>query len=130
MLRDGRGARVRVLGPYDRAADVASVYGSLFEEGGAHKYMDLPTPRTSACQYDAVSKDGEPVGVSKWLAYAYNERALLSLALVDADLGEPGTEVIVTWGEAGGASNPQVEPHEPVEIRATVAEAPLVEDRR
>lgn len=110
--------------------DVVDAYASLFREGGTAKFMDLPTPRTAACHYDAVRKDGELVGVSKWMNYEYNERAMLSLALVDGEHADPGTEVTLVWGEAGGDANPQVERHEAVEIGATVAPAPYVEDRR
>lgn len=105
-------------------------YASLFDEGEASKYMDLPVPRSSACHYDEVSKDGETVGVSKWMSYVYNAREMLSLAVVDVEHSEPGTEVTLVWGEAGGAANPVVERHESTEIRATVAAAPYKEDKR
>jgi vanillate/3-O-methylgallate O-demethylase len=50
---------------------------------------------------------------------------LLSLATLEPAHAEPGTEVVVTWGEPGGGSRkPQVEPHEQVKVRATVAPAP------
>ena len=110
--------------------DVVAAYATLFEDGPTAKYFELPTPRTAACHYDRVEHQGELVGVSKWMNYEYNERAMLSLALLDRDHATAGTEVTLVWGEAGGAANPQVERHEPVEIGATVAPAPYVEDRR
>ena len=55
---------------------------------------------------------------------------MLSLACVDVEHGEPGTEVTVVWGEEGGASKPTVERHVQTEIRATVAPAPIAEFAR
>ena len=53
---------------------------------------------------------------------------MLSLACVDVEHGEPGTEVTVVWGEeGGGTSKPTVERHVQTEIRATVAPAPIAE---
>ncbi|MFD1599506.1 hypothetical protein [Halobellus rarus] len=110
--------------------DVVDVYASLFREGETSKFMDMPVPRSSACHYDEVKKDGELVGVSKWMSYLYNHRKMLSLALVDTEYAEPGTEVTLTWGEADGSENKSVERHEQTEIRATVAPAPYKQDRR
>lgn len=125
----GAQERTKVTLVWD-ADDVVDAYASLFRDGDTAKYMDLPTPRTAACHYDEVRKDGELVGVSKWMNYEYNERAMLSLALVDTDLAEPGTDVSVVWGEPEGHTNPQVERHVRTEIGATVAPVPYVEDRR
>lgn len=110
--------------------DVIDAFGTLFAQGETAKQMALPVPRSSACHYDTVRKDGEHVGVSKWMSYIYNERKLLSLAIIDVDQSQPGTEVSLIWGEASGAANPQVERHRPTEIRATVAPSPYSKDRR
>lgn len=110
--------------------DLVDVYGSLFEDGPARKYVDLPHPRSGACPYDQVLVDGEPVGVSTDKSYIYQERSMLSLAVVDVDHAEPGTEVTVVWGEPAGSDNPTVADHEPTEVRATVAPVPYKEDRR
>ncbi|MFB6251065.1 MAG: aminomethyl transferase family protein [Halobellus sp.] len=110
--------------------DVVDVFASLFREGASHKFMNMPTPRSSACHYDEVTKDGEHVGVSKWMSYLYNHREMLSLALVDTEYAEPGTEVTLTWGEADGSGNDSVERHVEREISATVAKAPYKQDRR
>jgi glycine cleavage system aminomethyltransferase T len=67
------------------------------------------------------------VGVSTFSGYSYNERSLLSLAVVDADV-EFGTEVTLVWGEEGGGSaKPVVERHVQTEIRATVSPVPYAE---
>jgi syringate O-demethylase len=53
---------------------------------------------------------------------------MLTLAVVDAEHAEPGTEVTFVWGEEdGGTSKPTVEPHEQVEIGAVVSPVPYVE---
>jgi len=111
--------------------DLVDVYGSLFEDGETKKYVNLPHPRDAACHYDEVRADGEVVGVSTDKSYVYNERKLLSLAVVDTEYAEPGTEVTLTWGEPdGGENNPAVERHEETTITATVAPAPYGQDKR
>ncbi len=110
--------------------DVVCNFATLFGDGATGKFVELPIPWRSASHHDAVSRDGRTVGVSMWAAYTYNERAMLSLAVVDAELSDPGTEVTVRWGEPEGTSNPAVERHEEAEIRATVAPVPYTEDRR
>ncbi len=67
---------------------------------------------------------GRLVGISLDVGYLYNEKAFVSLATIDVGLSEPGTEVVVVWGEKPNSAKPAVEPHEQVEISATVAPAP------
>jgi len=112
------------------AADVGDVFSSLFEAGLANQYADLPVPWRSASHHDAVLCDGDLVGTSTWAAYTYNERAMLSLAVVDVAHADPGTELTLVWGEPKGARNPAVERHEPAEIRTTVAPVPYTPDNR
>ncbi|MEF8781388.1 MAG: hypothetical protein V5A46_11995, partial [Haloferacaceae archaeon] len=72
---------------------------------------------------------GDTVGVSKYFGYTYNERAVVSLAIVDETYGTPGTDVTLVWGEPGGTSpNPKVEDHVQTEITATVEEVPYVRE--
>ena len=53
---------------------------------------------------------------------------MLSLAIVDVEHSEPGTEVTLVWGEEnGGSSKPVVERHVQTEIRATVSPVPYAE---
>jgi len=111
--------------------DVADVFGSLFErEGLPAKYIDLPLSNYATLPYDRVEKDGRVVGVSTYTGYSYNERAMLSLAVVEEEFCEPGTEVVLLWGEEPNSSKPTVEEHRQVEIRARVQPAPLVEFAR
>ena len=107
--------------------DVARSIGTLFEKGNPVKYIDIPLSNYSTWPNDKVLLDGEPVGLSTFSGYSYNERSYLSLAMVDVDL-EFGTEVTLVWGEEnGGSSKPVVERHLQAEIRAIVSPAPYSE---
>jgi vanillate/3-O-methylgallate O-demethylase len=108
-----------------RPEDVEDAIGSQFGRELSAKYIDLPKARYALFQYDDVRHDGRRVGISMDCGYVYNEKAMVSLAVVDAAVAEPGTEVVVVWGEEPNSTKPQVEPHVQVEIRATVAPAPL-----
>jgi vanillate/3-O-methylgallate O-demethylase len=112
--------------------DIARAFRSLFHAGGdIAKYIDLPLANYSTLPYDKVLKSGKTVGVSTYTGYTYNERAMVSLALVDVEHSEVGTEVTVVWGEeGGGSSKPTVERHAQAEIRATVAPVPISEVAR
>lgn len=112
--------------------DVTRLFGSLFQGGGdAAKYVDLPLANYSTLPFDKVLAGGATVGVSTYTGYTYNERAMISLAVVDRDQSEPGTDVTIVWGEEGrGSSKPTVERHVQSDIRATVAPAPYAEVAR
>jgi vanillate/3-O-methylgallate O-demethylase len=110
--------------------DVARAMGTLFEKGDAFKYIDLPLSNYATWPYDKVLHDGEFVGLSTFSGYSYNERAMLSLAMVDVDV-EIGTEVILVWGEEeGGSAKPVVERHRQTELRAVVSPCPYSEVAR
>ena len=69
--------------------------------------------------FDRVTVDGETVGVSTWIGYSANEGKMLTLAVLEPEYAEPGTEVTFVWGEEdGGSSKPTVEPHVQTEICA------------
>jgi vanillate/3-O-methylgallate O-demethylase len=112
--------------------DVARVFRSLFNaEGDIGKYIDLPLANYATLPYDRIEHGGRMVGVSTYTGYIYNERAIVSLAVVENQCSTPGTEVTVVWGEAGrGSSKPTVERHAQVPIRATVAPVPISEVAR
>jgi len=110
--------------------DVASDMHSLFQEGEISKYIDLPLANYSTLPYDKVTSGGKQVGISTYTGYTYNERAVISLAIIDKDIAE-GSEVTVVWGEeGGGTSKPTVERHKQKQIRATVAPAPIADVAR
>ncbi len=112
--------------------DVLPVYAGLMDsEGLAPKYMEMPAAHYAAHPYDIVHKDGVQVGVSITPAYSSNERAWISLAIVNEDCAETGTELTVTWGEPnGGTAKPTVERHRQVDVRAEVHPWPIHEASR
>ena len=108
--------------------DVAVAMGTMFHAEHRAKYIDLPLSNYSTWPNDKVLKDGTMVGVSTFSGYSSNESSMLSLAIVDADQSEPGTEVTLVWGEEnGGSAKPVVERHEQTEIRAIVSPVPYAE---
>jgi vanillate/3-O-methylgallate O-demethylase len=110
--------------------DVADDMHSLFQEGEVSKYIDLPLANYSTLPYDKVMSGGKQVGLSTYTGYTWNERALISLAIIDKDVAQ-GSEVTVVWGEeGGGTSKPTVERHKQKQIRATVAPAPIADVAR
>jgi len=112
--------------------DVERVFGSLFRSGDdITKYIDLPLANYSTLPFDRVLINGKAVGLSTYTGYSYNERAMLSLGVVDVEHSEPGVRVTVVWGEEGrGSPKPTVERHAQAEIRATVASVPYGETAR
>jgi len=106
--------------------DAARVVGSLFFGGeDPIKYVDFPSAVYSMLPYDKVLKGGNTIGVSTWTGYSHNERAMLSLAVIDKEYSQPGTELTFVWGEeGGGSSKPTVERHRQAEVGVTVAPVP------
>jgi vanillate/3-O-methylgallate O-demethylase len=110
--------------------DVAAAMRSLFEKGDPAKYIDLPLSNYSTWPNDKILLDDQQVGVSTFSGYSFNERSMLSLAVVDVDV-EIGTEVTLVWGEENrGSAKPVVERHRQVEIRAIVSPCPYSEVAR
>jgi len=112
------------------ADDVVSGYASLFADGPAAKFMEMPHQQKRGMVADEVRRNGEPVGVSTCRGYSYYFREMLSLCVIGVEHNEPGTEVTVVWGEGEAPASPTVESHEPVAIRAHVAPAPYKPDNR
>jgi glycine cleavage system aminomethyltransferase T len=108
--------------------DVIRTIGTMFQKDERAKFMDWPSAVYSMHQYDRVTVDEQTVGVSTWIGYSANEGKMLTLAVVDTEHAEPGTEVTFVWGEEdGGTAKPTVEPHVQVEISAVVSPVPYVE---
>jgi syringate O-demethylase len=108
--------------------DVTRTIGSMFGAGERAKFMDWPSAVYSMHQFDRITVGGETVGVSTWVGYSANEGKMLTLAVLDSEYAEPGTEVTLVWGEEdGGTAKPTVEPHVQVEIGAVVSPVPYVE---
>jgi syringate O-demethylase len=108
--------------------DVTRTIGTMFQRTDRAKFVDWPSAVYCMHPFDAVTVDDELVGVSTWIGYSANEGKMLTLAVLDAEHAEPGTEVTFVWGEEGGGSaKPTVEPHVQVELRAIVSPVPYVE---
>jgi len=106
------------------AEDVVTVFASMFEHGDIFKYIDLPQSNYASASYDKITLGGKTVGFSMFSGYSYNERSMLSLGVVDADV-DVGTEVKLVWGEPdGGSRKLTVERHRQFEIRAVVSPVP------
>jgi vanillate/3-O-methylgallate O-demethylase len=106
------------------ADDVVKVWRSMLEQGDPYKYIDLPLSNYTSASYDKVTKDGKVVGLNMFSGYSYNERSMLSLAIVEPQV-ELGSEVKLVWGEEGGGTKKTtVERHRQTEIRAIVSPAP------
>ncbi|HVM58102.1 MAG TPA: aminomethyltransferase family protein [Gaiellaceae bacterium] len=111
--------------------DVTRTISTMFQKEDRAKFVDWPSAVYSMHPYDAVTVDGETVGVSTWIGYSASEGRMLTLAVLDPEHAEPGTEVTLVWGEEnGGTSKPTVERHVQTEIRATVSPVPYVETVR
>jgi vanillate/3-O-methylgallate O-demethylase len=110
--------------------DVASAMRSLLEKGEAAKYINLPLSNYATWPHDKLLHEGDTVGVSTFSGYSYNERSMLSLGYVDADV-PVGAELVLVWGEEGGGSTkPVVERHRQAEIRVVVSPCPYSEVAR
>jgi len=109
--------------------DATRAIGSLFHEGPGAKYVDFPSAVYSTLPYDKVLSGGKTAGVSTWSGYSFNERKMLSLAIVDEQFSAPGTPLTLVWGEEK-STRPTVEPHVQTEIRVTAAPVPYGEVAR
>jgi len=111
--------------------DVIDVMRSMFDAPGEnHKYIDLPLSNYTSATYDRVEREGELVGFSMFAGYSFNDRAMISLGVVDPDVSV-GDQLTLVWGEEnGGTSKTTVERHEQTEIRVRVAPTPFSKDAR
>ncbi len=106
-------------------ADFIKIYASLLEpQGENYKFFDFPLCNYASASYDRVMAGGRTVGYSMFGGYSYNERAVLSLGVVDPQV-QIGDVLTLVWGEEnGGTAKPTVEPHKQLEVRVCVAPAP------
>ncbi|MDG1851184.1 MAG: aminomethyl transferase family protein, partial [Gammaproteobacteria bacterium] len=127
-MRDAGNQRKKVTIEWNRD-DVMKVMMSSFEPGLAYKWIDFPNHNYSSSNADELLKDGKTVGMSMFNGYSYNERCLLSLAVVDADV-EVGDILTLKWGEAENSGKTSIEPHQQCEVRVKVAPTPYAADAR
>jgi len=111
--------------------DVTRAIATMFEKKNRAKYFDFPSAVYSTLPYDKVVHGGKVIGISTWCGYSANEGRMLTLAILDHEFSNPGTEVTFVWGEeGGGSSKPTVERHVQTEIRAIVSPCPYSEVAR
>lgn len=115
--------------------DVLKVFAGMMEAGEMPKFMDFPAAYYSGFPFDRVLSSGKDIGVSISPAYSANERAWLSLAIVNQEFATTGTQLTVIWGEPdarekGAGVKPNVERHRQIAIGATVHPWPINEATR
>ena len=98
-------------------------YASLLRPGTAYKPIDLPYPpqRWPMAHADHVLKDGREIGYSSGTIYSSAFRQVLSLGCIDIEACQLGNEVVVQWGDYGGAIK---------SIRATIERFPYLDEGR
>jgi glycine cleavage system aminomethyltransferase T len=131
----GRDALAKLAnGPHRRkvsiiwnAEDVTRIFRSQMNAGENGKFMESPLAHYASYPYDEVlNGKGDRVGVSTYVAYLAPDYTWVSLAVVDEDCSQPGTELSIRWGEPnGGSQRPQVERHLQMLVRGTVAVWPF-----
>lgn len=91
---------------------VLDVFRSVWSPGTGAKYMDMPAAHYATLPFDSVLSGERVVGLSTYPVYTANAREWFSLAMVDEEDAQDGTELSVVWGEPdGGTLKPVVEPH-------------------
>lgn len=106
--------------------EVMRIQRSLYGEGEPFKYMTLPIASYAMNHWDAVlDAKGRQVGMCNFTGYTVNERKMLSVAILDADAAEVGTDLRVRWGEPdGGSHKAHVERHRQTDAWVTVGPNP------
>jgi vanillate/3-O-methylgallate O-demethylase len=75
-------------------------------------------------------KGDKLVGLSMFNGYSFNERAMLSLGIVDPDVKE-GDVLTLIWGEPdGGSGKTSTERHKQAEIRVRESPVPYSSEAR
>ncbi len=109
--------------------DLLEVIASNFDEGTPYKWIDLPQPNYASSSADRLERDGKLVGMSMFNGYSYNERCMLSLAVVDPAV-KVGDQLTLKWGEPDATGKTSIEPHRQAEIRVMVAPTPYSREAR
>jgi vanillate/3-O-methylgallate O-demethylase len=109
--------------------DLLKVVASGFEEGTPYKWIDLPQPNYASTNADLLMRHGKKVGMSMFNGYSFNERCMLSLGIVDADV-KVGDQLTLIWGEPETTGKTSTEPHKQAEIRVLVAPTPYSREAR
>lgn len=90
------------------AEDIADVFASQFRDEEPYKYIEHPTDLDfwplvppSVSHDKVVNEKGEMIGVSFGRQNSAYFHRMISICCLDTAYIEPGTEVIVVWGEPG-----------------------------
>jgi vanillate/3-O-methylgallate O-demethylase len=111
--------------------DVAKVVASMFQrDTDPFKYIEMPLSNYASSMYDKVTMGGKTVGLSMFMGYSANERTVLSLGVVDANV-EIGDVLTLVWGEEnGGTGKTTVERHKQTGVRVKVSPVPYASEAR
>jgi vanillate/3-O-methylgallate O-demethylase len=111
--------------------DVARIWASMLQPGQMFKYLDIPNSNYGSSTFDSIMSGGKVVGASMFGGYSYNERAVLSLGIVDEQYAKVGTKLTLVWGEEnGGTKKTTVERHKQMEVRVEVGPTPYAQQAR
>ena len=126
----GRPHRRRVTFEWN-TDDLVAVIASSFRPGETNaKWIDLPQPNYASSGFDRVMLGDRIAGLSMFNGYSFNERAMLSLGIVDPDI-EEGDVLTLVWGEpGGGTAKTSTERHSQAEIRVRVSPVPYARQAR
>ncbi len=112
------------------ADDVLAVIASALRPGEVpYKWIDFPQPNYASTSADMLLRDGKMVGMSMFNGYSYNERCMLSLGVVDADV-QIGDVLTLLWGEPQDTAKTSTETHRQAEIRVRVSPTPYSREAR
>lgn len=109
--------------------DVLKVIASGFEDGVPYKWIDFPQPNYASTSADMIMRDDKMVGMSMFNGFSFNERCMLSLGVVDADVQE-GDVLTLKWGEPDDTGKTSTERHRQADIRVRVAPTPYAREAR
>lgn len=109
--------------------DVLKVIASGFEKGTPYKWIDFPQPNYASTSADMVMNGDKMVGMSMFNGFSFNERCMLSLGVVDADV-EVGDVLTMKWGEPETTGKTSTEAHKQTDIRVRVSATPYAAQAR
>ncbi len=101
--------------------DIVDIFSSQFKDDDPYEFMNIPIQFGAETRHDKVMKDGKLIGISTHPAFSFYYQESITLAYIDVEYLNIGTEVEVLWGRPGKRQKT---------IRAVIAGAPYKPDRR
>ncbi|MCT8991356.1 aminomethyl transferase family protein [Chelativorans sp. SCAU2101] len=112
------------------AEDLLKVIESSLRPGELNaKWIDFPQPNYASSGFDRVMMGDRLVGLSMFNGFSFNERAMLSLGIVDPDINV-GDVLTLVWGEPEATAKTSTERHRQAEIRVRVSPTPYARQAR